>query len=176
MHLTRANGCHKSYDIRKAPRCNRWPNKTRTLRTRMDTMASTKTRLGSLILIKVPTEVGGGSASIVKRCHGCATNQFRGKSIIFQSFVLAKNSGNASILVYIVPEPKNHCVVPTICLGCGGWISLLIIDSQKARGSIAESSPVTSWHNCSRKRRWLNWLHSLTKAWDFQSRCREVER
>ena len=80
----------------------------------MDTMASTKTRLGSLILIKVPTEVGGGSASIVKRCHGFATNQFRGKSIIFQSFVLAKNSGNASILVYIVPEPKNHCVVPTI--------------------------------------------------------------
>ena len=44
---------------------------------------------------------------MVKRCHGCDGNWLQ-KSIIFKSLVLLQNFGNASILVYVVPEPENH--------------------------------------------------------------------
>ena len=62
------------------------------------------------------TEVSCWSASVIKRCHGCATDRLR-KSIIFQSFVSFQNFGNASVVVYIVPEPENHW-----CLQVGNFI------------------------------------------------------
>ena len=47
-------------------------------------------------------------------------------------------SGNASILVYIVLEPKNHCVVPTIIRSFYNFVSAVKEGDMEFR-SLADS-------------------------------------